>query len=169
MRYSTSTVTDGYKGTSTSTVFTTTTTTSVSISTSTSTSTSVVQVYKETVVPAPAGFIPVQSSLPESTFTNNTMARRSLDLPHKRAAKKQKQYPKMVQCNVYTPSKQCVIKHKTVTKTKQASYPETSTVKVRHRLARVSGRDFADTYAPIDDQNRDHDRLPKSSGNCTDD
>ncbi|KAI5365175.1 hypothetical protein Slin15195_G047120 [Septoria linicola] len=57
------------------------------------------------------------------------MARRSLNLPHKRAAKKQKQYPKIVQCNVYTPSKQCVVKHKTVTKTKQASYAETSTVK----------------------------------------
>ncbi|KAF2214105.1 hypothetical protein CERZMDRAFT_96133 [Cercospora zeae-maydis SCOH1-5] len=128
-KYST-TVTDGKKGTSTSIIYTEITTTSNSVSTSTSTSTSVVQVLKETVAPAPAGFIPVRSSLPDSTFTNNTRRRRSPDTLRKRNSRTQKQYPKGVQCNVYTRSKHCVIKHRTVTKTKQASYPQTIPVKM---------------------------------------
>ncbi|CAK1365428.1 uncharacterized protein RHO25_010249 [Cercospora beticola] len=129
VRYSTTTVTDKKTNTYTTKVYNTVTTTKDYVSTPTSVSTSVVQVFQDTVVPAPAGFVPVQTSLPGSTFTNNTMRRRSLDTLHKRAYKSQKQYPKKVQCNVYTPSKQCEIKHKIVTKKKQASYPETFIVK----------------------------------------
>ncbi|SMQ49250.1 unnamed protein product [Zymoseptoria tritici ST99CH_3D7] len=124
------TVTDLKNGVSTTT---TTVTVSQGITvTSTITATTKIDVKKTVIVPAPAHFTPVQSSLPGST--NGTNAKRSEEALERRDSPNPpsygtKSYPKSVLCHKYTNNENCVTKKETAMMTYAVnSHTETLTV-----------------------------------------
>ncbi|KJX95035.1 hypothetical protein TI39_contig4140g00003 [Zymoseptoria brevis] len=124
------TVTDLKNGVSTTTK---TVTVSQGITaTSTVTATTKIDVKKTVIVPAPAHFTPVQSSLPGSTNGTNTkrsdegLKRRKSPNPPSYGTKS---YPKSVVCHKHTNEENCVTKKETAMMT-YAGSPHTETLSV---------------------------------------